>query len=415
VRTRRSRIIAGCVAIILIGAAAMVRWTPALRQKWLETRPIGDLQRAVESGKSDTLLEYVYARRLAETGGVEQARPIARRAADSMPDAASPSLAANVRALAGCLAALDGDSTEAEKYLSLAEGAPEARGGVELGRGLLAAGAGRKAEAIRRLSAAARLDPRLALAWTKLGEVYLELSLPDEALRAFQHVTALHPNDPRAHAAVAEALGRLRRYADATAQARVAASLAPRDVQFAALPAISLASSARTEEEYQRAAAALETVSKQFPDSDLLRLLLGGLHMRFNQFEAARAEFESYLAQRPNDGPTLLNLGDVYERLGRQAAASKLRSRFMRMSDARLRLVDARKQTLFQPANPQAFLKLYQASLQAGKPQEAYSALLRVAALRPGDPHVERLLSSARAAMAGSDGQATDEGRGGAP
>jgi Flp pilus assembly protein TadD len=385
--------------LLIVAAAAVVAVLrrDALRERWLDWQSTETLQRLGGQEDADALTHFVYAERIARRGDTAAALPAATRAADAAPRS-DRDLAGRMLALAGRLAAEAGSPRQAERYLGEATALRPSDPTVVAGLGVLALRTGRLAEGIARLREAARLDPRDLDAWNRLGSAYLLAAEPEQAVAAFRHATSVAPRDPETHAELAEALGRLARYSEAGAECGRAAALAPAVAQFAILPAISRASSARTEADYDAAIRLMDGAVGGFPEETFLHALMAGLHVRFGRYEAARREIQLFLARNPKDSNGWLNLATVCERLGDRAGAATAGARFRWLVAAEDQATKLRHLSLLHPDDPSVYLGLADALERGGRLDEELAALSKASELRPGDPAIAQRLAAVQSA-----------------
>jgi Flp pilus assembly protein TadD len=243
------------------------------------------------------------------------------------------------------------------------------------------------------------LDPSRAEAWSRLGAAYLLADEPEQALGPLRRVAAMKPTDPQSYADLAEVLGRLKMFEEAARECRAAADLAPDNSRFATLPAVSAASSARTEEQYRTAVSMLAEMIQKYPTVDFLHVLLAGLHMRFIQFAQARAEFEAYLARNPKDLNAWLNVAAVCDKLGDAHGTAIARARWQQLVEIASAPAEIKKQALLHPGDTALLIRLATVQARAGRMQEAYGTLMHAADLKPGDPEIARLAAQAQVEM----------------
>jgi len=390
-------------AIALLAACALI-WAAvqrdALRERWLASQSIPGLERLNAEPGADVLTRLVYAERLLDDGDAAKALAPAVRAAEGTPPDARDALGCRALALAGLLNAQLGDAKQASVYLDRAERIDSRCGAAAAGRAVLALRAGRLSEGIAGLERAASLDPHRPDTWRRLGSAYLVAAAPERAAECYEREASLRPRSPQAHADLAEALGRLGRFDRATAEAEEAGALAPDRPEFVTLAAISRASSARTSEEYDVAARALQAAIDRFPDIPYLHALLAGLHARFIQFSAARREVEIYLRSAPRDSNGWLNLATVCERLGDRPAASTAMARYRWIADAGAEATRLKQQAVLRPADPALLQRLAGAMERSGRYREAVAALTRAAELKPYDAELRRQLTDTQSAAA---------------
>ena len=386
------------VAASVISIVGILAARDSVREWWLETKSTESLSHLSEDS-GDTLALYIYAQRLMDNREPESAWEPARRAADSLAAKDSSARAARILSLAAYLAARFGDEKVAESFLARAERAQSRDAQVALARGILQLRRGRPSEAVASFRRVAESEPDRVEAWTRLGTGQLEDGNPTEAVKALRNATRLSPTDAAVHADLGEALARDRQYPEAAREFTRAAELDSRNPQFLVLRATAIAQAARTDLDYLEAANALREALSRAPEDDSVRLLLGGLHMRFGRLEAARYELEAALKRQPINADGWLNLSTVGERMGIGKLSASALSRFQTLIDTETNIVALTQQTLLRPRDARRHLKLALALHHVGRSRDAYRELTRAADIDPNDPEVTRLLAAANATM----------------
>jgi Flp pilus assembly protein TadD len=350
------------------------------------------LRQLAEKGDADTLVYFIYARRLADTGAAaEAARPITR-ALRSLSPSTDPGLSFRILALSGYIGIVSGNTGRSGEWLQQSESVHPDDVYYLLGKGILALRQQHAVEATDALTKATRLAPSRAEAWSRLGEALSLGAEPERAVEAYRRAVALAPKNPQDHAALAQAWGASKQYAEAEKEYRIAADLAPQDPNFSKLPAIGHAYSARTEEEYDQAVSQLSGILAARPDDRQLRAILAGLHMRFGQYPAARREIEACLSRESGSIVGWHTLALACERSGDQRAAAAAYRHYQQLVDTQHNLSELQITAMLHPHDEGAFLHLVDALRRAGRNQEAHAALSRAAARRPDDPQIAHAL-----------------------
>jgi Flp pilus assembly protein TadD len=224
---------------------------------------------------------------------------------------------------------------------------------------------------------AAELAPAEALPRWRRGLWLLDLGRLDEARAELERACALDPKDFRPHAALARAELSSDRAAEAVTHARAALALEPKDGATHNLLATALEEQGETEPAArERALAALAPALPPDPwTAEMLEQSLGPLYhlamaralLQQRGPQAARAEIEALLKERP-DHPGVLSLADeLYARLGDPAKGLAL------LEAARARV----------PANPEIALYLGAALMRAGQVERALSETADAVRLHP--------------------------------
>src|SRR5579863_9214086 len=107
------------VTLVLLAAVAVAAYSrrDAIREAWLQRQSTDGLRQLDAMENADALVHFVYARRLFDTGTADDARGPASSAVAALPSSAHTGLAGRIFALAGYLAADEGDLPKAEDFL----------------------------------------------------------------------------------------------------------------------------------------------------------------------------------------------------------------------------------------------------------------------------------------------------------
>lgn len=373
----------------------------AIRERWLESRTLEELQAMGAQPDADALTHYLVAERLVRVGRPQEAvTPAALAAKDvSAPAWVVSDFTGRALALAGYLEAEYGSTANAEATLNAAEHAGSRDTTLHLGRGILAIRRRQLAKAVAEFTVAARLNPERAECWSRLASALTRGAVPEAALAALRHAAVIDPDNPQIHADLAELFGRLGQFDDAARECRRAAELGPDNPTFEVLPAVGQASSARSEADYTAAVQQLGLTMGRLPQVDFLHELLAGLHFRFGRFTLARQELEPYLARNPSDSDGWLNLSAVCDKIGDSKCSASAFSEYQRLIDIQSAPVELTKQALMHQDDPEIFVKLSAASQRAGKIRDAYGALQHASALKPLDQKIADAAARMRSEM----------------
>lgn len=224
---------------------------------------------------------------------------------------------------------------------------------VEAGVQLLAKGRGVQAE--REWREAVRLDPRDTAAWELLGDYYIAIKKWPAALDAFRQVWKLRPNTPGLHPQMALAALRSGDFKTAQTHSALALKQNPKDItalkvsaavaeknnkldqqlqylrQLVALQPqdpnvlMALATVLASQYQYDETLSLLDRVLQLDPQFTNAYALRGDMYYQYNptpeRLIKAEADFKKVLQADPNSTTAHRNLGRVYLRLNRPAAA----------------------------------------------------------------------------------------------
>jgi tetratricopeptide (TPR) repeat protein len=132
----------------------------------------------------------------------------------------------------GALAARQGDSAEAERYLRIALRVDDRFTPARANLAILLAGQGRDAESEQLLREGTRLTPDDAEPWRMLGLLLASSSEPLEAVAPLETALELDPGDTRTHYNLGLLLQELDRATEAELHLRAALELEPRSPDF---------------------------------------------------------------------------------------------------------------------------------------------------------------------------------------
>jgi len=348
-----SRLICASLTVVIVCIVSLTGYLrrDSIREKWLESQSTEYLQSLDARTDADTQVHYALAIRLAGLGRVDEAISALSEAAKGLQDADGPEPARKVFAWLAYLNAESGRDADAESAIAAAQHAGCNDAMLHIAIGLQASRRRDFAGAIAEYTRAARLNPEMADAWSRLAAAWIEVAEPQQAIAPLHRAANLKPNDPQAHADLAEGLGRDAQFDEAAKECARAAELAPDNPMYAVLPAISRASSARSDADYNGALQMLTSAVQTFPQVDTLRAILAGLEARFGDYSQARAELETYLTTHASDSGAWLNLSSICDRLGDSQAASAALAKYQHLFDDQASQVELKKKTLLNPAS----------------------------------------------------------------
>lgn len=174
----------------------------------------------------------------------------------------------------------------------------EPEGPMALGRVLLLKSDPASLEEARAAFAtAARLNPKSAQAWVKLGTALLRLDRVEEAGAAFETAYRLDRNDPYPPQQLAQIYQRVGKSQEAAQAARLANTLAVNE----------------------RILNQLQRTCSNHPENPLVRRALANRYRELGWWQPAADEYEATLERLPNDPATLRGLAEVRRRLAEQS------------------------------------------------------------------------------------------------
>jgi Flp pilus assembly protein TadD len=396
----KGRLIAAVCALLVLLVVFVWTRRETFRERSLEGQSLESLRPVAEKADpSDTLVHYLYARRLVDAGDVAAASPPITRAVQSLTPSTAPDLVYRVFTLAGYIALQNNDSTRTEEWLKRSETIGQEDVFLYLTRGMLALKQDKAGDAIASLTKAARLDPERAEAWNRLGAAYMLGAEPERAVEPFRHATRLAPKNAQYYIDLAQALGGSKQYEEATKAMQTAVQLAPQNADYPVLLALGKAYAARTEAQYKECAAALKDILWTRPNDPKLRTMLAGVHMRFGRFAEARKELEQCVVLDPQNSPNWHSLALVCERLGDKPAAAAALARFYAIMERQMRAADLKKTALLHKDDVPTLLRVADAFADMGKNVDASVALSRAVSLRPNDAQIAKKLRAVQAKL----------------
>ncbi len=387
-------IILTCLAVAAagIGIVRFVR-REVTREAFLLAQPTEVLKAMSVQTDPDALNLLVMAQRLEKETGKESAYKPAVRAALLLTSNDSQALHLRTLTYAARLAALFGVESETESLLKSAEAiGGSADSNYYLARGILARRRQQLGSSVTEFREAVRLQPQNAEAWSRLGASYTLLGQPEDAVAALEQGVKLTPNDPQAHASLADSLGDAGQYTLSDSEEAAAAALAPEQSEFAVLPAVGHAYHARTDVQYQTAAAELIRLRIRFPQASKLTEVLAGLYMRAGQYASARQELQRLTTERPRDSELWLNLAISCMRCGEQAEAQKAFARQTKLMQLKERTVGLTQRAFLHQDDPKIYRELSDALYESGDIANSVGAMQHAAQLAPDDAKIQQAM-----------------------
>jgi tetratricopeptide (TPR) repeat protein len=216
-----------------------------------------------------------------------------------------------------------------------------------------------------------------------LGLAYNDNADPKAAAEALQTAVTLAPQFAPAQAELGHAYAYQSRFPEAIARFRIARRLDPqsRDYLFALGEALGM--NARSQEQYQEAAAVQEECLKQTPDNGNLLFTLGQLHLRFMNLEEAYRCLKQAAERRPNNAKAWYNLGRVEQLRGHPEEAARADALFKKEIALHENAILAVKKVLADLKDPVARLELSRRFRAEGNLRGAYTQLKTALALKP--------------------------------
>lgn len=262
--------------------------------------------------------------------------------------------------------------------------------------------------AIAEFQKATELDPKLAIAFTDLGGVYIEKRDYGAAIPPLKRAVELSPNLEAAQRLLGFALlaqGYATEAIPHLEEAHAEDALGIALLEAGKLPEAvtvlqkSLAQNPDDPEllyYYGRASGLLskqvfDRLEARFPDSARAHQMMAQDYAVLRDGPAAEREFLEALRLRPQTAGLHLQLGEVYARAQQWDKAEE----------------QFRLETELQPGSPEAFYRLGEARLQLGKSHEAREALVRSDQLREDMP--ETLYQTGKAAAMDGDDTAAQK------
>jgi len=257
--------------------------------------------------------------------------------------------------------------------------------------------------AVSEFQKATELDPKLAIAFVDLGDIYIEKHDYASAIPPLRRAVELSPNLEGAHRLLgyallaqgyaSEAIPHLEKAhaEDALGIALLEAGKLPE-----AVPVLQKALSQSPNDPdllyyYGRAAGLLskqvfDELEDRFPDSARAHQMMAQDYAALRDVPSAEREFSEALRLRPQTAGLHLEFGELYARAQQWDKAAD----------------QFQLETEVQPGSPEAFYRLGEAQVQLGKVHEAREALVRSDQLKEDMPETLYMLGKA-AALDGDD------------
>ena len=287
--------------------------------------------------------------------------------------------------------------------LALQASAPPSPALQHLHAGVEAEKSGQLDTAVSEFKKATELDPKLAIAFVDLGDLYIEKHDYASAIPPLRRAVELSPNLEGAHRLLgyallaqgyaSEAIPHLQKAhaEDALGIALLEAGKLPE-----AVPVLQKALSQSPNDPdllyyYGRAAGLLskqvfDELEDRFPDSARAHQMMAQDYAALRDVPSAEREFSEALRLRPQTAGLHLEFGELYARAQQWDKAAD----------------QFQLETEVQPGSPEAFYRLGEAQVQLGKFHEAREALVRSDQLKEDMPETLYMLGKA-AALDGDD------------
>jgi tetratricopeptide (TPR) repeat protein len=282
--------------------------------------------------------------------------------------------------------------------LALQASAPPSPALQHLHAGVEAEKSGQLDTAVSEFKKATELDPKLAIAFVDLGDIYIEKRDYASAIPPLKRAVELSPNLEGAHRLLgyallaqgyaSEAIPHLEKAhaEDALGIALLEAGKLPE-----AVPVLQKALSKSPNDPdllyyYGRAAGLLskqvfDELEDRFPDSARAHQMMAQDYAALRDVPSAEREFSEALRLRPQTAGLHLEFGELYARAQQWDKAAD----------------QFQLETEVQPGSPEAFYRLGEAQVQLGKFHEAREALVRSDQLKEDMPETLYMLGKAAA------------------
>ncbi len=201
-------------------------------------------------------------------------------------------------------------------------------------KGLQLAHQGKNVEAQKSFQAAIQQDPNFALAYARLGQVYVNQGYGDEAEQATRKAVALGDKLPAQESYLIAAIH------------------------------------AQTTNDTQKAIEAYESLAKVSPDDSDVQFALAGLYNTVSSFDKAREYYEKVLVRDPNDVEALYGIAGVEINVGNPQAALESLNRALTVTielnnvSEQSRIVYGLGMAYSQMNKPEEALRNYQQALE---------------------------------------------------
>jgi tetratricopeptide (TPR) repeat protein len=374
-------------ATVLLAVAGARLWFSEPVEEWrLRRAPLAELSRRAAAGRLDVHGATVLATRLTEAGRDTEAEPLLRKVIAVEPNHD------DAYAQLGRLLVRTGRQSEAFQVLTFAVSRGPRRPAPHLALAELYTARQAWPQAIRELRAALQLDRRQDAAWYQMAQCYDELQQPTRAREALEEATRINPRDDRYQVDLARILWQHGGAGETARQAQehLARALALNPESPHAHYTLAELLLSRPGSDPQRLATAerhLRDALRAAPGYPPAHYQLGMIAMRRREWAAAAREFEAALQGAPAFQEAIFNLARAYDRLGRAAAAQRLRARFARLERQEQQILDLRARIGFGDADPALYVRLARAYRDAGDMERAYETILSGLQRAPGDAH----------------------------
>lgn len=377
----------GCAALL---ALAWFISTPGGRTWRLSRATTAELQARTLSRPDDTETQRVLGERLLAEGRAEEAAVVYAAAAATLPDAAWPLLAQG-RAL--IQAGLAGEAlAPLEEAL---ERAPEdADALAALGEAYYELG--NRAQAEQWFAQARRHDSSNASALAGSAFVLADRHNLAQARAAAEKAVHRAPKSGRAQMALGYVEDEAGNRGRALRALQRAAELAPRDGRVWQLLGAVLTRTARTAEDFARAADALSRAETLLPRSPRLPYYRGLLLERQQDYAGAVNQFRRALERNPNATDVLFRLSAALAHLGRTAESAGVRAQFERARNYEREMMTLQVRLGRDPGSAALWRRMRIAAEAHGDESRARLARLRLQALQSGESAEQAGLRPAR-------------------
>jgi predicted Zn-dependent protease len=248
---------------------------------------------------------------------------------------------------------------------------------------------------IELLEAVARLDPKDAVTWSKMGRVYHDLGDPANAARAFEESLKRNSNDRDTLFCLIVELLNCNRADDALPRLSEALSRFPDAPDFLGLAARQAKDAGKIEEAIDLAS---RTLSAD-PDNSSALLVRAQAEVALGHLEKALPDLERSAAAHPSDLGVLQLLAQVESRLGMTERA-RITSEKHRKAAERATLMDAlTHQIAARPDDPEIRWKMGNAALEGGSTLLASQCFQAALALDPAYQPARDSLAALRASQ----------------
>jgi tetratricopeptide (TPR) repeat protein len=232
---------------------------------------------------------------------------------------------------------------------------------------------------IELLEAAARLDPKDAVVWSKMGRVYHDLGDPANAARAFEESLKRSPNDRDTLFRLIVELLNGNRADDALPRLSEALSRFPDAPDFLGLAARQAKDAGKIEEAIDLAS---RTLSAD-PDNSSALLVRAQAEVALGHLEKALPDLERSVAAHPSDLGVLQLLAQVESRLGMTERARITGEKHRKAAERATLMGTLTHQIAEHPDDPEIRWKMGNAALEGGSTLLASQCFQAALALNP--------------------------------